>query len=71
MNENETTEHGNNIASQIEEDFCGQSEYLTIADIHYILDAIHSHFMDTGRDNKFLSIWMEELFNKYPELEVW
>lgn len=71
MNENEQTEHGKNIAGQIESDAYGRSDNLTIADIYFILDAIHSHFMDTGRDNRFISIWIEELLNKYPDLEIW
>lgn len=71
MNENEQTEHGYNIASQIESDAFGYSGKLTIADIYYILDAIHTNFMDAGKDNKFLSVWMEELTDKYPDLEIW
>lgn len=71
VNENERTEHGNNIAGEIGGDAYGYSGYLTIADVYAILDAIHTNFMDAEKDNKFLSIWMNELLEKYPDLDIY
>ena len=71
MNENEVTRHGNNIAGEIGGDAYGYSGDLTIADVYWILNCIHTNFMDANKDNKFLSVWMEELLDKYPDLEVW
>ena len=56
------TEHGNNIADQIQDfDACGVKNPLTLADVWNILDNLHSHFMDTKKDTKFLEKWMQEL----------
>jgi hypothetical protein len=58
----QTTEHGRNIADQIQdEDAYGQKGDLTLADVWIILDNLHSHFMDTKQDTKFLEKWMHEL----------
>lgn len=56
------TEHGENIADQIQsEDAFGRSGRLTLADVWLILDNLHSHFMDTKKNTKFLEKWMREL----------
>ncbi len=56
------TEHGENIADQIQsEDAFGRSGRLTFADVWLILDHLHSHFMDTKKNTKFLERWMREL----------
>jgi len=65
--ETERTDHGDNIADQVQgEDAYGYSGDLTIADIWNILDNIHSQFMATDRDNRFLSDWMDQLEKKFP-----
>ena len=56
------TIHGKSIADKIqEEDAYGQVGVLTLADIWLIIDSIHTHFMYTERDTKFLSKWLREL----------
>ena len=65
------TEHGRNIADQIQgEDVYGYSGELTLADTWNIIDQLHSHFMDTNRDTKFLEKWMRELENMDEDLPV-
>lgn len=57
-----TTEHGENIANQIQGgDAYGHQGKLSLADVWLILDNIHTHFMNTSRDTKFLSKWLREL----------
>ena len=66
-----TTEHGENIANQIQEaDAYGKTGKLTLADIWEILDNIHTHFMDTNRDTEFLSKWMRELEDMDKDLPL-
>ena len=56
------TEHGRNIAEQIqEEDAYGMQNNLTLADVWYIIDNIHTHFMDTERDTTLFEKWMRDL----------
>jgi len=56
------TRHGENIANQIQgEDAYGRSGVLTLADVWLIVDNLHTHFLDTGRDTEFLEEWMEQL----------
>ena len=58
----ETTEHGQNIANQIpDEDAYGYYAELTLADVWNIIDNIHTHFMDTGRDTGLFEKWMRDL----------
>jgi len=57
-----TTEHGENIANEIQsEDAYGCEGKLTLADVWLIIDNLHTHFMDTGRDTSIFSKWMNEL----------
>ncbi len=66
INESDHTEHGDNIADQIQtEDAYGAFNPLTLADIWGILDNLHTHFLDTERDNAFLEKWMREIEKKY------
>lgn len=72
IDENYRTPHGDNIANKIQgADAFGDFDNLTIADIWNILDNLHTHFLDTKRDNKFLSKWMDELEKKYPDIETY
>ena len=70
----ETTQHGENIANQIDgEDAYGNSGQLTVADMHRIVDTMHTNVMldDSGNDREFsdrehaildmLSRWMREM----------
>ncbi len=61
----ERTEHGNNIADQIQdEDAYGIYEQLTLADLWNILDQFQTHIMNTTQDSQtiiMLSKWMQEL----------
>lgn len=57
-----TTEHGRNIANQIQAgDAYGVEGDLTLADVWNILDQLHTHYMYSGKDTKFLVKWMQEL----------
>ena len=57
------TEHGNNIAEQIqEEDVYGcRAIKMTLADVWIILDNLHSHFLSSGQDTSLFEKWMREL----------
>ena len=58
----ELTEHGRNIAEQIQdEDAYGRYNRLTLADVWYVVDNFHTHFMDTERDTAIFEKWMREL----------
>jgi len=58
----ETTEHGEHIADQIQgADAYGDSGELTLADVWFIVDNLHSHWMDTDRDTAMFERWMSEL----------
>ena len=58
----ETTQHGENIANQIQdEDAYGHYNELEWGDVWLIIDNLHTHFMDTGRDTTILEEWMSEL----------
>ncbi len=71
IDETKRTDHGDNIANEIQgEDAYGYSGKLTIADIWNIVDNLHMHFLDTGRDNRFLERWMNELQKMNPEIET-
>ncbi len=59
-----TTEHGENIADQIQgEDAYGSSGPLNLADIWLIIDNLHSSFCETPNEEycRFLERWMREL----------
>lgn len=69
------TEHGRNIADQIQEDDAyGASDALTLADVWLIVDNLHTHFMDNDSPDstlKMLSSWMrqlEEVDNALPPM---
>jgi len=74
----ETTEHGENIANEIQShDAYGQFNLLTYADIWNILDNIHSHYCDEGHypetDYKItgmLGKWMRQLEDIDEDLPV-
>lgn len=69
--ENETTEHGENIAGDIYPyDAYGREGTLTYSDILHILDAIHTNRLEGGVDNSILSKWMDELFLLHPDIEA-
>ncbi len=56
------TEHGDNIAGQIQDyDGFGARNDLTLADVWAIIDNLHSHFIDAGRDTSMFERWMREL----------
>lgn len=58
----EPTRHGENIVEQINEpDAYGNYNELNLADVWLIIDQLHTHFMDAGKDTKFLSRWLREL----------
>lgn len=62
------TEHGDNIANQIQtEDAYGYFNPLTEADVWNVLDNLHTHFLDSEHDNRYLI--MEQLENWMRELE--
>jgi hypothetical protein len=67
----ETTEHGEHIAMQIQdEDAYGGSGTLTLADVWNIIDNLHTHFMDTGRDTSLFEKWMRELEDIDEDLPI-
>jgi hypothetical protein len=56
------TKHGENIANQIQgSDAYDDSGEMTLADVWLIVDNLHTHFLNTGRDNTMLERWMREL----------
>lgn len=62
----ETTRHGENIASQIQsEDAYGRFNVLNLADVWNIVDNLHTHFLDhKGEDAPILRVlegWMRQL----------
>ena len=60
----EPTEHGRNIASQIqEEDAYGESDSLNYADVYIILDELHSHFVNLNdrKGHQLMTKFMEQL----------
>ena len=65
------TEHGDNLADQVGYDAYGGGGNLTLADVHKILDAIHTNFMFAGKPNEFLSRWMDELREMNQEIDTW
>ena len=67
----ELTEHGKNIADQIQdEDAYGESGKLTLADVWYIVDNLHTHFVDTNRDTRIFEKWMRVLETIDKDLPV-
>jgi hypothetical protein len=60
----ETTDHGINIADQIQcADAYGQMNDLTLADVWNILDQLFSHFIDIGESStmNMIGTWMDKL----------
>ena len=58
----ETTRHGENVADEIQgTDSFGADDELTLADVWLIVDNLHTHFMDTGRDTSIFEKWMRQL----------
>ena len=56
------TEHGSNIAMQIQyPDAFGGNGDLTLADVWEIIDNLHTHFLDTDRDTSMFVGWLREL----------
>lgn len=67
--EMERTAHGDDVADEANERSAyGNEEPLTIADVWNILDNIHSNFLRAGKDNRFLSVWMNRLEAEFPEI---
>ena len=65
------TEHGENIANEIQgADAYGQEGKLTLADVWLIIDNLHTHFMDTDRDTSFLEGWMRQLEKMDEDLPI-
>ena len=67
---NPTTRRGENTCSDIVADnnAYGDVGALTIADLHQIIDSLHTHFMDNGADGGLLGMmsnWMAELDKAY------
>ena len=67
-----TTEHGNNIADQIQTpDVYGDFDRLTMADMWNILDQFQTHIMSYEDQDPMVEIienWKQELESKDPEV---
>jgi len=63
----EVTERGRNIAIKIPD---GRYDKLTLADVWYIVDRLHTHFMDTNRDTMIFEKWMRVLETLDKDLPV-
>ena len=58
----ERTRKGEGIAEQIQgENAYGCSGDLTMADVWYIIDNLHTHFLDSGRPTEIFERWLDEL----------
>jgi hypothetical protein len=63
------TRHGQNIAEQIPEwDAYGHKGTLTRADIHEIIDAMHTNIMDGNKDD-ILLLWLSKKMDELHEME--
>lgn len=65
--EKETTRGGNEVYYAIGE--LEPNKAMTLADLMKCLDQLNTHWLDTGRDNSFLSRWMNELEEMGIELD--
>jgi hypothetical protein len=71
----ERTEHGDNIADQIQqEDAYGNFDSLTYSDLWNILDQFQTHLINTNKDDPMIHIlskWMSEIENIDDEVTNW
>lgn len=71
----ERTNHGDNIAEQIQqEDAYGIMNNLTASDLWHILDEFQTHLMDTDPESKMISMlskWMKEIEDFDDEVLMW
>lgn len=72
VRENESTPRGDSICNDIvsRSNSYGDTDILTLTDVWNILDSLHTHFLETKRDNKFLSEWMDKLYKKHPDMDT-
>lgn len=70
----DTTEHGENIANQIQDDDAyGKSGTLTIADVWLIVDNLQTHFIDQSPESPLVRVfskWMRELESMDEDLPL-
>ena len=72
-NGNSQTEHGKNIAMQIQTtDAYGTFNNLTAADVWNIVDNLNTHFVDHTNEAliKMTAGWLLELESAFPDLET-
>lgn len=68
----ERTEHGDNIADQIQtEDAYGRFNILTPADVWNILDQLETHLMDNDKRSNILPLlgkWKKQVEKLHPDV---